>query len=604
MPFGTEVLEPGRVQIRLWAPNARDVELCLDAGRGETGRAMQAEGDGWFGLETAYADPGYYCFRLDGGLRVPDPASRYQPDDVHGISQIIDPNGFAWRDTDWRGRAWEEAVIYELHIGTFTRAGTFKAVEQRLDYLVELGVTAIQLMPVADFPGARNWGYDGVLPFAPDSRYGTPDELKHLVQAAHAKGLMMFLDVVYNHFGPDGNYLHVYAKPFFTDRHPTPWGAGINFDGENSRVVRDFFIHNALYWLEEYHFDGLRLDAVHAITDDSDPDVLTELAEAVEQGPGKARRIHLVLENDNNAAHYLARRRDGRPRWYTAQWNDDMHHVLHTIATAERTGYYCDYADQPIERLARALEEGFIYQGEPSRYRDRQPRGEPSRNLPPSAFINYLQNHDQIGNRAFGERISELASPEALRAVTAVLLLSPMPPLLFMGQEWASRQPFPFFCDFKGELAAQVKEGRHREFARFPQFKDPRLREKIPDPGADETYRNAILDWEHIAEEPHRSWLEFHRHLLAVRRQGIVPHLGDGRTSDAESRIYPPSALRVDWPLADGTQLSLLANLGADVLQGVDQPDGDALYLSEDLQLSELASSLMPPWSVACFLER
>jgi len=604
MPFGAQVLEPGRARFRLWAPSAREVELCLGIGDNETCHSMAAEAAGWYSLEADFPESGYYRFRVNGDLRFPDPASRFQPEDVHGISQVIDPHAFEWQDGAWRGRPWEEAAIYELHVGSFTPEGSFQAIKQRLDYLLALGVTAVELMPVADFPGSRNWGYDGVLPFAPDSRYGTPDDLKDLVQTAHAKGLMMFLDVVYNHFGPDGNYLHAYAKNFFTDRPQTPWGAAINFDGEFSRTVRDFFIHNALYWLEEYHFDGLRLDAVHAIADASDPDILIELAERVHQGPGKERHVHLVLENDNNAAHYLERDDNGRPRWYVAQWNDDMHHVLHTIATGERVGYYTDYVDKPVEKLARALTEGFIYQGEQSIYRNGQARGEQSHHLPPTAFVDFLQNHDQVGNRAFGERIGALSSPQALRAVTAILLLSPMPPLLFMGQEWGSRQPFPFFCDFQGELADKVKEGRRQEFVRFPQFQDPRLRARIPDPGADKTFRSAVLDWKLPEQSAHRAWLEFHRHLLAVRKQHIVPHLRNIKAASAEARIYPPSGLRVDWWLGGGARLSIMVNLGEDVLQSIDQPEGDALFLSEDSQLSELASGLLPAWSVACFLER
>ncbi len=329
------------------------------------------------GLSSGLQKPGpgsCYRFRIDGGLRVSDPASRYNPADVHGPSQVIDPCEFDWEDEGWRGRPWSEAVIYELHVGTFTLAGTFAGVKDRLDYLVDLGVTAIELMPVADFPGARNWGYDGVLPFAPESSYGHPEELKDLVQTAHQKGLMVFLDVVYNHFGPEGNYLHIYTPQFFSKRHSTPWGAAINFDGPGSRVVRDFFIHNALYWLTEYHFDGLRLDAVHAILDGSDPDILLELAEAVHRGPGKERHLHLVLENDQNAAHYF-------DRGYRAQWNDDIHHALHVLLTGETDGYYQDYADRPVGYIGRCLTEGFAYQGEPSSYRGGVPRGELSRDL-------------------------------------------------------------------------------------------------------------------------------------------------------------------------------------------------------------------------------
>ncbi|MGI8739432.1 MAG: malto-oligosyltrehalose trehalohydrolase [Gammaproteobacteria bacterium] len=604
MPFGAEIIGPGHARFRLWAPSADSVELCLGADQAERGIAMHSANDGWFSLEAEYIEPGLYRFRIDGDLRVPDPASRYQPDDLHGPSQIIDPRGFDWQDVDWRGRPWEDAVFYELHVGAFTSEGTFNAVEQHLDYLMKLGVTAVELMPVADFPGTRNWGYDGVLPFAPDSCYGAPDDLKHLVQTAHAKGLMVFLDVVYNHFGPDGNYLHAYAKDFFTERYKTPWGAAINFDGEQSRAVRDFFIHNALYWLEEYHFDGLRLDAVHAIADASQPHILVELAQAVQAGPGKHRHIHLVLENDDNAARFLKRDDTGQPQAYVAQWNDDMHHVFHTVATGERAGYYADYADRPIERLAHGLTQGFVYQGEASAYREGKKRGEKSSHLPPTAFVNFLQNHDQVGNRALGERIGVLASPEALRAVTAILLLSPMPPLLFMGQEWACDQPFPFFCDFEGELADKVKEGRRQEFAAFPEFKNPATRNRIPDPGALETYKSAILDWTQLELKPHDEWLKFHRRLLDVRHREITPRLRGAHAAGAGTHTYPPTGLCVHWQLGDGARLSIVANLGADIIQDIGQPDGDPLFMTAGVHLSELAAGLMPSWSVACFLEK
>jgi maltooligosyltrehalose trehalohydrolase len=309
MPFGAEVLEDGGVRFRLWAPAMQSVDLCLVRETAERCLAMTGTGDGWLERVTHDAGPGsLYHYRIDGDRQVPDRASRFQPRDVHGPSQVVNPVSFDWDDEAWQGRPWEEAVVYELHVGTFSPEGTFRGVAERLDYLADLGITAIELMPVADFPGERNWGYDGVLPFARDATYGGSADLKALVQAAHRKGLMVFLDVVYNHFGPKGNYLHRYAPRFFTERHQTPWGDGINFDGEGSRVVRDFFIHNALYWLEEYRFDGLRLDAVHAIADDSEPDILTELAQTVHTGPGKERQIHLVLENDHNAAHYLERR--------------------------------------------------------------------------------------------------------------------------------------------------------------------------------------------------------------------------------------------------------------------------------------------------------
>ncbi|MFZ0788860.1 MAG: malto-oligosyltrehalose trehalohydrolase [Chromatiaceae bacterium] len=602
MPFGAEVQEDERVRFRLWAPAARRVELCLGVPDGERVLTMEAAGDGWLERVTGDARPGsLYRYRIDGGQWVPDPASRFQPQDVQGPSEVIDPAAFLWGDDAWKGRPWEESVFYELHVGTFSAEGSFRGVVERLDYLAELGVTAMELMPVADFPGLRNWGYDGVLPFAPDSSYGRPEELKALVQAAHQRGLMVFLDVVYNHFGPEGNYLHLYAPQFFTERHQTPWGAGINFDGGLSRAVRDFFIHNAIYWLTEYRFDGLRLDAVHAIADDSRPHILTELADAVRNGPGRERLIHLVLENDGNAARYLERRPDGTPRWYAAQWSDDFHHALHLIATGERDGYYVDYADAPLHHLGRCLAEGFSYQGAPSVFRGGAPRGEPSAHLPPTAFVNLLQNHDQVGNRAFGERIGELAPPEALRAVLAVLLLAPSPPLLFMGQELMSESPFLFFCDFGEDLAAAVTQGRRREFARFERFADAQARESIPDPNDPETFRRCKLDWGALSAGSHRAWYRFHRDLLALRRREIVPRLAGLRGGQSGYDLVGEHGIRVHWGLGDGTRLTLTANLSDRelVAPGLTHRAAEPpLYLEPDTAASALSEGRLPSWSV------
>ncbi|WP_223247394.1 malto-oligosyltrehalose trehalohydrolase [Sulfuriferula sp. AH1] len=600
MPFGATVLADDRIRFRLWAPAAQQVELRLQQGAGtETGLPMQALADGWFELVTAphQAAPGTrYRYRIDGRLDVPDPASRANPGDVHGHSQVIDAAAFDWQDAAWRGHPWHEAVIYELHTGTFTAEGTFAAAMQRLDYLADLGVTAIELMPVADFPGKRNWGYDGVLLYAPDTSYGTPDELKTLVQAAHARGLMVLLDVVYNHFGPDGNYLHAYAPPFFSQRHHTPWGAAINFDDSGSRTVRDFFIHNALYWLEEYHFDGLRLDAVHAILDDSRPDIIEELAAAVHAGPGRSRKVHLILENDANAARYIGQAS------IAAQWNDDIHHALHILLTGEQDGYYADYADQPVRHLARCLAEGFAFQGEPSGFREGRLRGETSTHLPPGAFVNFTQTHDQVGNRAYGERLSMLAQPVSLRAALAVVLLAPSPPMLFMGEEFAAATPFQFFCDFQGELALAVTAGRRREFAGFREFADPGAQARIPDPNDPATFERSKLDWASLDQPPHREWLAFYRELLALRRVHVMPRL-PGMHGGARFELIGARGLAVRWHLGDGAQLTLLANLGDEAVAGKSGFAGKAFYLSQP-DLPELFSAgCMPAWCVAWFIE-
>ena len=601
MPFGAELLDDGRVRFRLWAPAVRRVELCLEDSGGFRRLPLARQPGGWFACLTEQAGAGSrYRYCLGDGTRVPDPAARYQPDDVHGPSEVIDPRAFDWTDTHWRGRPWEEAVIYELHVGSYTSEGTFAAVRDKLGHLAGLGITAVEMMPLGDFPGARNWGYDGALPFAPDSRYGRPEELKALVQDAHAHGLMVLLDVIYNHFGPEGNYLHHYAPHFFSERHQTPWGASLNFDGPDSRTVRDFFIHNALYWLEEYHLDGLRLDAVHAIRDDSRPDILEELAAAVRDGPGRHRQVHLVLENDDNAARYLVRADDGQPRCYVAQWNDDFHHACHVLLSGETQGYYRDYAVDPLYHLARCLREGFAYQGEPSAYRGDRPRGEPSGFLPPAAFVAFLQNHDQIGNRAFGERLTCLVPAEALRAATALLLLSPSPPLLFMGQEWGARQPFPFFCDFGADLAAAVTEGRRREFAMFAPFPDSDVQARIPDPMAAATFDAAVLDWSDADTAEGLDWLALHRELLCLRREVLVPRFREPMRADW--RRLDVGALRVTWQWEHESQLTLIANFSATQTSGVPRPAGDCLYATHAV-LARDASSL-PAWALAWYLDR
>ena len=600
MPFGTEFMSEDTVCFHLWAPAARHVQLLID---NDAPLSMQATGGGWYQRIHRPILPGSrYSFQIDDGMRVPDPASRYNPDDAHAASQLINPAAFDWCDDEWHGRPWEEAVIYEIHTGTFTPQGTFAALEQKLGYLADLGVTAIELMPIADFPGRCNWGYDGVLLFAPDSTYGTPEDLKRLVQSAHRHGLMVLLDVVYNHFGPEGNYLHRYAPQFFTDRHHTPWGQAINFDGECSRIVRDFFIHNALYWLEEYHFDGLRLDAVHSIMDDSQPDFLKELAQQVRSTLGANRHVHLILENDHNAAHRLQRNRQGKCTGFTAQWNDDAHHACHVLLTGERDGYYADYAGNPVLHLGRCLTEGFAYQGEVSAYRHGAPRGEPSAHLPASAFVWFLQNHDQVGNRAFGERLTTLVSPEALRAAVILLLLSPSVPLLFMGEEWGAREPFPFFCGFTGELAQAVTTGRRREFARFAGFHDPRMQQEIPDPCAASTFALAKLNWQTQNDPLHREWLALYRTLLALRLQTIVPLLSD--IVDSRFEILTPHALQAAWQLAGHGQLTVTVNFSDKPAKLLHRPQGQLLFFSHDhFEQANPASGILPAFSAAWYLK-
>jgi len=562
------MLKEGGVLFRLWAPKAERVDLKAD----DRLYPMQAQKDGWHQVIASAAQPGsLYQFVLPNGLIVPDPASRFQPRDVHGPSEVIDPCAYDWHDANWFGRPWEECVLYELHVGSFTPAGTFRGVIERLDHLAGLGITAIELMPIADFPGERNWGYDGVLPFAPDSTYGRPDDLKALIDAAHSKGLMIFLDVVYNHFGPDGNYLPAYA-PVFKDTH-TPWGAAINYDAQGSSAVREFIVENALYWTQEYHFDGLRLDAVHAILDGSPQHLLSAIAARVRAAAGR-RHIHLLIENEENQASWLARGGDGRAPLYTAQWNDDLHHVLHAAATGETSGYYGEYAGD-TKKLGRALAEGFAFQGEMMDYRGR-PRGEPCTGLPPASFVAFIQNHDQIGNRAFGERITRIAPREAARAIAAIYLLSPQIPMLFMGEEWAASQPFPFFCDFDGELSIAVRDGRRAEFATFPEFQHPDQRDLIPDPTAQNTFCAAKLDWNERNQGDHAEWLRFYQQLLSIRLREIIPRLNGSKGICYE--VLGDAAILAAWTLGDGTTLTLCANLKASPLRNFEVPAGRQIW--------------------------
>jgi maltooligosyltrehalose trehalohydrolase len=543
--FGAQ-LHPQGTTFRLWAPAAKRVELILDGLH-----PVPAISDGWY--ETFVPGTGagaLYKYRIDGELAVPDPASHFQPLDVSGPSEVIDHERFAWSATAWRGRPWEEAVILEAHIGTFTAAGTFRSAIDKLDHVAETGFTAIELMPIADFAGRRNWGYDGVLLYAPDDSYGRPDDLRALVDEAHVRGLMVFLDVVYNHFGPEGNYLNRYAPAFFASAG-TPWGNAIDY-----RVpqVRAFAIGNALHWLENYRIDGLRLDAVHAIIEPGEPSILHDLSRAVGNfAAATGRTIHLILENDENRATLLDPHENPAQGKYRAQWNDDYHHAWHVLLTREHTGYYRDYAGAPADHLARVLAAGFAYQGEASAHQAGRPRGEASGFLSPLAFVDFLQNHDQIGNRPLGDRLASQVEEAALAAALAVTLLAPMPPLLFMGEEWGSTRPFPFFCDFQGALADAVRKGRREEFKHAYDV----MAGEMPDPLSDETFRSAVLDWDARATAQGSARLALVRHLLAIRRS-MAPQLAGAKFGSAARENC---VLMANWSLPDRKILTLLANL-------------------------------------------
>ncbi|TCZ54279.1 malto-oligosyltrehalose trehalohydrolase [Roseicella aquatilis] len=547
--WGATLLEPlgghPRTEFRLWAPDAARVMLEVEQ---HAPQEMNAQGDGWHDVIAPVGAGALYRFRVSPELAVPDPASRLQAGDVHDPSIVVDPRAWRWQHAGWTGRPWHEVVLYEVHAGAM---GGFAGVQAALPRLKALGVTAIELMPINDFPGRRNWGYDGVLPYAPDAALGTPEELKALVDAAHGMGLMMFLDVVYNHFGPDGAYLHAYARRFFDEGIHTPWGAAINF---REPAVRAYFEDNALFWLNEYRFDGLRFDAVHAI---AETDWLDVLAARIRREITD-RHVHLVLENERNGARHLK----GSPSpggQFDAQWNDDGHNILHPLLTGEREGYYEDFCDGGAAKLAKVLAEGFLFQGQRSGHLD-APRGEPSAHLPPTAFVLFLQNHDQVGNRAFGERLAALADPQALAAATALLLLCPQIPMLFMGEEWGATAPFLFFTDHNEELAPLVTAGRRKEFAKFAAFQDPATRERIPDPNAEDTFRQSIPDPGEATRPPHDAVLALHHRLLALRRERIVPRLPGATALGAE--VVGEKAVLARWRLGDGSLLTIATNLG------------------------------------------
>jgi malto-oligosyltrehalose trehalohydrolase len=580
LPFGAALLDASHTRFRIWAPGQQRMVVDIE---GQPAQLMQPRDGGWFEHDAECGAGAHYRFRLEDGLAVPDPASRAQAGDVHSHSIVIDPHEYEWQHPHWTGRPWTETILYEMHAGA---CGGFRGTIERLPALAALGITAVELMPVNDFPGSRNWGYDGVLPYAPDSAYGTPSELKQLVDAAHAQGLSIFLDVVYNHFGPDGNYLHAYAPQFFREDQHTPWGAAIDF---RRTEVRDYFIHNAIYWLQEYRFDGLRFDAVHAISED---DFLPELSRRVRATVPASRHVHLVLENENNRAELLERDFD-------AQWNDDAHNALHVLLTGEHEGYYASYAERPAEQLARVLAEGFAYQGEPMPTLGGRPRGTPSAHLPPHAFVFFLQNHDQIGNRAFGERLTELADPRALRAASLLQLMAPQIPLLFMGEEWGSRTPFLFFTDHNAELAPKVTAGRRREFARFSAFNHPEQREKIPDPNNPLSFYHSVPEPSECADDGHTEYLDWYRRLLALRHARIIPALPGSRALRAQA--LDGRGVIGHWQLGNGAQLTIAANFGDTALTLNGDIRGDCLIETPAGIASDVRAGLLPAYGAfAC----
>lgn len=547
--WGPTFLTDGRVRFRLWAPAERTVKLLLAGGEEIE---MRAGAEGWHEVETDRAQPGEaYVFRLSDGVEIPDPAARAQQHGVEGPSLLVDPDGYSWQNPGWQGRPWEEAVIYELHIGAFTPEGTFRAAIDRLPDLAHTGITAIELMPVAHFSGRRGWGYDGVLHFAPHNAYGTPEDLKALIDAAHGHGLMVLLDVVYNHFGPVGNVLPRIAPAFFHPERHTPWGAALAFERQ---PVRRYFIENALQWILDYRFDGLRLDATEEIDDESKPHLLIELAETVRHA-APDRTIHLVVE-DQLSRKSLLNRDGGAPRHYTAGWNDEFHHALRVLAAGETKGHYALFTENTGDILREALARGFVHT---DHARDRV-GPTPQDPLPPQVNVNFLQNHDQIGNRAFGERLSTLADPTVVSVATALLLLTPPVPLLFMGEDYGERRPFLFFADFDGTLAHATKAGRADEAEKFGGLPDGKDVKDLPDPVAEETFQRSKLDWTRAGSPDGRKQAAFLRELIALRQRHVVPLLkGQG---PVEPHILPAAEgiVAIDWRFPDAT-LALRANL-------------------------------------------
>ena len=581
LPIGAHP-ESGGVHFRVWAPGSERVDVVIYGPDAEIVRPLSPERSGYFAgwLEGIGAGT-RYRYRLDGTHAFPDPASRFQPDGVHGASEVFDVDAFAWSDEQWPGRPLEEMVIYELHVGTFTPEGTFDSAIERLGHLADLGVTAIEVMPIANFPGTRNWGYDGVNLYAPATAYGGPAGFKRLVNAAHLAGLAVVLDVVYNHLGPEGNYLPaITSGRFFTDRHKTPWGDAIAYDGEQSAPVRDFVLNNALHWVHEYHVDGLRLDATHAIIDDSPVHLLRELAERVHAVGPIPRTV--IAEDERNERRILLPAAEGG-YGLDAVWADDLHHQLRRCTAGDSEGYFAAYSGT-IPDVVATLRKGWFYEGQVAPHRG-EARGTPASGIPPHRFVHCIQNHDQVGNRPFGDRLTEGVSLPVYRALSALLLLSPYTPLLWMGQEWGASSPFLYFTDHPEELGRLVTEGRREEFKHFSAFSDPDLRERIPDPQAMQTFADSRLRWDEFRSEPHSGILSLYRELIRIRsRRAPTPH-GSGSFEVLE---LGPRALGLRLGPQGGPEMLVAVNLDGALrvdlrdVTGTTSADAELLLATEE----------------------
>jgi maltooligosyltrehalose trehalohydrolase len=555
LPIGAEVVPEGGVHFRVWAPRRRRVEVVT---QGSPPIELAPEGSGYFSGHAANAGArSLYRYRLDGEeFLYPDPASRFQPDGPHGPSQVIDPSRFPWTDASWPGVRIEGQVIYEMHVGTFTREGTYAAAMEQLPELASLGITVIELMPVAEFAGRFGWGYDGVDLFAPTRLYGEPDALRRFIDRAHRHGLGVILDVVYNHLGPDGNHLKAFSESYFTNKYENEWGEAINFDGDNSGPVREFFISNAAYWIDEFHFDGLRLDATQSIIDQSPEHVLTALARRAREAAGR-RSIILVAENEPQHTS-LARPSERGGHGLDALWNDDFHHTAMVALAGRNEAYYNDYLGRPQE-LVSAVKYGYLYQGQLYKWQGKR-RGKPSFGLDPAAFVNYIQNHDQIANSGRGERAHRLTSPGRYKAMTALMLLAPGTPMLFQGQEFAASTPFFYFADHGEELASQVHDGRIDFLSQFPSLAVPEMLTCLPDPGR-ESFERSRLDFSD--RERNGGMYALHRDLLRLRRDD--PVLSSQRPGGIDGAVLGPEAFLLRYFGENGDDRLLVVNLGVDL---------------------------------------
>ena len=546
----------GGTNFRVWAPKAETVEVVHESpDQPSVVHSLKRSEDGTFqGFVEGVQAGDRYRYRVDGRGPYPDPASRYQPEGVHGPSQVIDASKFGWTDSEWRGISPEDVVLYELHVGAFSPEGNFSGVTERLPALAELGVTAIELMPVADFPGSRNWGYDGVAIFAPARCYGAPDELRRLVDRAHGLGLAVFMDVVYNHFGPAANYTGCFSPLYLSSDHKNPWGSCVNLDGEGSAAVRHFFIENALHWINEYHIDGLRLDATHALVDESPKHFVAELATAVRSCN---RRGALLFAEDHRNLDIMLRAEWAGGWDLDGVWADDFHHQLRRILAGDNEGYYRDYTDS-LEELAATLKHGWFYTGQSSVHLA-EPRGTDPAGIEPRRFVICLQNHDQIGNRAFGERLNQQIDTAAYRAASALLLTAPQTPLLFMGQEWASSSPFLYFTQHEQELGQLITDGRRHEFRHFAAFVDPEARKRIPDPQDPQTFARCKLDWSEREQETQAGVLKLYRALLKLRRSELS--LRWATAVEHEVSVLDDGTLVLERSTRDGKRFLIVVRL-------------------------------------------